>query len=229
LAEITQLKFAQLLKRKLGLKAIDPGRVTAGTVQPIFELQDPAYAPENRADRGERLWTLSGGFSVSSGANGFNQVQVVSPVNGRATVVKRMTVSAVIPTSTNQPGLLALLAGMNMTQTPGTISTPPRTKDSRAAFPFSITTGYAIVPEAALGINTSINLSLWGMEIPPPAAATAYFSQIIDNLDIVLWPGTGAEFGIRGDTNAVAGWTWYFAIEGYEFTPDASEVSPLPP
>lgn len=228
MAEITNLKFAQLLKRKLGLKAIDPGRNTTPLVAPTYQLTD-SYAPENRGDRGERLFSMFSGESVNSGANGFNMMQVICPTAGRAAVIRRMTFAAQIPTSTNQPGNLLLLAGHNMTSNPQTIGSFALAKDSRAAYTNTLTTGNAVISNVAGATSALIQTSSWGIWIAPQAAILSNFYQVVDNLDIVLWPGNGASFGIRGDTNAVAGWSYFVGVEGYEFTPDASEVSAIPP
>lgn len=108
MADITQLRFAQLLKAVLGLKAIDPARATTGTLAAAFEVQDQ-YRPELRLSRGEVAW--GGAQHVNNtAATNFGQINISNPQNsGRLCVIEEIRLTGNV-ISANQGGVVFLVA-----------------------------------------------------------------------------------------------------------------------
>jgi len=222
LADVTQLRFAQLLKRAFGVKAMDPGRVLSPIVTASHEIAD-TYQPENRASRGEKLFGMTNQYTNAVG--GFGIAVFVNPTgSGRIAVMKRVTWSLNLPTAATQPGAIAFSIGIP--QVAG--ATVPlifgQVKDSR----FAILTG--TVTAVASGLQTSttgvsgfLNTTLYAVQVFPGAATVPTYHQV-DNLDIIVPPGWLNAILFRGDTLPTGTYTWTVCVEGYERTADPNEL-----
>lgn len=226
MGDITNLRFAQFLKRALALRTVDPGRVLANNVGSVLELQD-TYRPEHRLDRGEKLLTL--GAQTIINTSNFQVMEVIA--TGRTFVLKRVSWSLLLPTSTTQPGQLYFWIGnLNTSTGPGTNLAQP--KDTRLPNSFggssALTTTYTIIGAGIASPSVQAIISPYLVQIYPGAATVPTIHQV-DNLDIIVTPGNLITVGIRGDTLTTASYNYIVMVEGYEFTPDPSELQAAPP
>lgn len=222
MADITQLRFAQLLKRTLGLKAIDPGQVIAHQLVGTYDIQD-TYRPEHRADRGERL--LSMGIQISTTTTNCVLANLIAPAGGRTFVLRRAWFNLNLPTATTQPGqVYALIGGVN----PATAPTQQAvSKDTRTPA-LSLATGLNVQNFTTLGPAAVIVNSMWFQQLFPQAALTPT-TIVVDTLDVVLSPGNQVTVGLRADTFPTAGYNYNVFVEGYEYVPDVAELTAPPP
>jgi len=227
LADVTQLRFAQQLKRALGLKAVDPGRSVNPTIAATYGLGDK-YAPETRADRGERSFSLIGQFTNTSAVN-FGAGAFENPLgSGKLIVVRRFTWNLNLPTATNQPGEVSLGYIVTNTLTGAGISANPGFKDGR------VTAAYGL-KDIAIGFNgfttgtsgfTSVGFT-WG-QVLFPQAATVVTTVVTDEADVVLGPGSAARVQLISSVRPAATYNWNVVLEGFIRTADQGELLPPP-
>jgi len=228
LADITQLRFGNLLKQTLGIKAGDSGRSVPSYIIPVNEVQD-AYRPEFRAPRGERLWGMNRTQVTTANIN-FGACVLPNVVgSNKLIVVKRAWVSLLLPTAVQQPGRTHFDIVLNVVgQTP---ANGANAKDGRYYLPISgnAQKGVATLVGITSGTTTLADfLGSFSIELFPGAAAVPTLLQL-DNLDLVLCPGTQAEFYLRSDVISTLTYNWLLTLEGYERTADQNEIVPPQP
>lgn len=225
--DVTQTKFSQLLKRKLGLKASDPGQWMATTIAPTYELKD-TYSPENRVDRGERLFTLGNNFT-NIAATSFGVGQLTAGASKMA-VIKRATFSMNLPTAANQPG--NTFVSISFPQVAVLVPTVFGCyKDARVA---STSAGLQVNPStgffnSSFGVQATYFPKAAIYQPVYPGAAATPTTIVIDNCDVVLPPNTVANVAVASDTLPVANWSWFVFLEGYELVPEVGELTQAPP
>jgi hypothetical protein len=225
--DVTQARWAALLKRMMALKGLDAGRAVSPVIQPTYELSD-AYKPEDRICRGDHLTSWGGQFS-NPAAGSFALADLVNPgTTGRLCVIKRVTFSGIMPTSAQQPGNVFLgIAHIN--NFGGLLGTAGIPKDGRA--PTFVTNNSTCSlftgTWAGSSVNAFLSGGIYGFQVAP-AAATAPYLYTIDNLDIVLVPNTQVGFTFAADAAIVTTYTWNLLIEGYERVLDPAELIPPP-
>ncbi len=227
MGDVEQLRFAQLLKRVFGTRAVNPGRILTPAVSPTTEVQD-FYQPENRASRGEGLWgaVLA---SLSNTVASFSTMSLSNPANSnKVTVLKKVTVSMLVPTATVQPASMAFM--LSVPQTPSQGGVVVNSRDSRRSSLFQIgpplSTTYITSTQGVNTLDTFAAVSVWGFLIPTVATnSTLYVHR--DEVDYVLLPNTNVNIGIRLSTLPTATWTYMVAVEGYERTIDLNELNPV--
>jgi hypothetical protein len=225
-ANVTQLRFAQLLKSALGLKTSDPGRVVSPLVSPMFPLVD-AYQPEMRLRRGERL--CSGAFSMQNTTTVFQLLNLTMPVQGgRIFVWKRVTLSINVPTTTMQPGVCYW--GIRQPATNAPVPTfQLNLKDSRyAANASSAATGALVSTSNILSFGTFNATAVYAEQLWPTTAVYNLQRQV-DLVDVVIAPGNSTYVAVGFDTVPTAAYNWSVSVEGYEYVPDPAELLPPPP
>lgn len=236
MADITQPRWQSILRRAFAIKTADPGRVLHPIIGGTFEVQD-TYRPESRALRAERAFSISKGGITNTAAVNFGIFAVCAAPGGRIAVLKRATFSFSLPTAANQPGnVYAIIEQPNTTLNlaPGLLA---NLKDFRAA-PGTETAGPTttfanLATSGVQNIVTAFGIAAYAEQVFPGAAVTSSRIQV-DNLDLVIGPPPSGNpwsvaFGVRGDTLPVASWNWNVCVEGYEFSPDASELLSPPP
>jgi hypothetical protein len=231
LADITQLRYAQLLKRVFGIKTVDPGRVVAPVIAAGYELQD-TYKPESRLDRGEKLW--GGGIIATNNVAGFQNVGLTNlPGSGKLTVVRRMTISFTLPTTATQPGnaFFAILAPT--VGNAGALSQACTLKDARyiasaGGVNISSTQVYSFGNSGAGAIPLVNTLYATALTFGA-AVGTTPFQLVIDNLEIVLSPNTQLVCELGASVLPTATWTWLLWCEGHERIADPNELITPPP
>ncbi len=230
MAQVTQLRFATGLKQLLGLRTSDPGRVVAPTIAPTLEVQD-FYRPEARLSRGERNFGIGVNVTNATGANFSNVVIYQIAGSNRLTVVKRVTLSLNLPTATVAPGNVYFGILRPAGAALGSVQNPGVPKDSRVSVGLNQTVLSTNVfpnpgqPASAPPNTTGVYVCLFF-----PGAATVPTIHQVDNLDIVLFPGTQIVVAFGSDTNTVApGYTYNVFCEGYERAIDPSELLAAPP
>lgn len=231
MADVTQLRFAALLKQAFGLKTADPGRILGPVITPVISTVD-AYVPEFRLSRGERMWGGGANPQNGVGAN-FSQFVVYNPPgSNRMGVIKRVTFSGAVPTAAAQPGILSLYAfAPNTSATSGTARNlvfkdgrlPQNVAGQIPALQGLVGTGLG--PSA---LDTLDQTCIWVQQVIAGAAATP-FSVLVDQLDLVLPPGTRGAFALTADTNTVTAYSWNVFVEGYERVVDPNELLTAPP
>jgi hypothetical protein len=223
MADITNLRFAQFLKRTLGLKGIDPGRVVQTIVVPGMEMQD-TYRPEMRSARGERSFCYYANHVNATASYVSENFGLGSSIANKIAIIKRVTWSLVMPTATVNPGSL-WLGVTNAFASPPVFTSKATYKDSRYG------TGGVIATVAGTGVNVPTvsipaNAYQYWLQIFPTSVATDRFVHQVDQLDIVITPGTFVGIDLRGDTAIQVGqqYIWACTIEGYEYTADPAEL-----
>ncbi len=231
MAQVTQLRFATALKQLLGLRVSDPGRVVAPTIAPTLEVQD-VYRPEARLSRGERSFGIGINMTNATGA-AFASCTLYQLANSnRLSVLKRVTLSLNLPTATVAPGNVYF--GINrpiLSPSALTVSNPATPKDARVSSGLSqsiLSTNLLSqggLPATAPPNTTGVYVCLFF-----PGAATVPTIHQVDNLDVVIVPGTQVTIQFGSDTNTVApGYTYNVFCEGYERAIDPSELLAAPP
>lgn len=224
MADITQLRFAQLLKRLFGVKTSDPGRALMPGVIATAEVND-TYQPENRASRGEKLFGVLNNLSnIAATSFGLNVFIMPSGTN-RIAVIRRATLSVLLPTAANQPG--SLFFGARIPQ-PGSqsILVQCQAKDARFNIQSGGNTNLACgISNATAGILGWTNSTLHAVQLFPGAAAVPTI-YVIDNLDIPVPPGFQVTFALAADALPVATYTYTLCLEGYERALDPNETLP---
>jgi hypothetical protein len=227
LADVTALRFGSLLKRVFGIKAIDPGRFLVPTIQPVASPFDVTYAPEQRADRGERNFQGNALITNTSAVN-FGGTEIPNPIaSGRMIVVRRVRLDVLLPTSTNQPGNVHfdMLLGV-VTQTP---VNGANAKDCRFFTPGSpVGKGLATLVNFTSGATTIVQLQTSTYAVLFPGAAATPTSLTFDNVDIVITPGFGLDMILRSDVLPAATYNYYLTVEGYERALEPGEALPPP-
>ncbi len=220
MGDVEQLRFAQLLKRLFGTRARDPGRNLSPLVAPTTDLQD-FYQPENRANRGEKLFTVFATLTNLAATN-FGVALLTNPVaSGRIGVVKRVTWSGIAPTTTTQPGVTFLAISDPLAL--GAFGVPGVLKDSRYGVGAQGTLGFGSATTSVQPLNIN---STYKVQFLLGAATTSFFHQV-DNLDIVLSQGFHFNFHFTSDTLPAVTYTWNIQVEGYERTIDPNELNPV--
>ncbi len=225
MGDVEQLRFAQLLKRVFGTRAQNPGRILTPAVSPTAEVQD-FYQPENRSNRGEALWGAGLTPLAMAVANG-TSFNITNPANSnRITVIKKVTVSCLVPTATVQAAGTAAFFIQNIA--PGvTTGVSVNSRDSRRTnFNSPLTTQYS--QNNAVGtsnLQTLAVLSIWGFELDTTADATKFLYVHRDELDIVLLPNSQIYMGFRNQVAPASTWNYTLFVEGYERTIDPNELT----
>jgi len=229
LADATQLRFANLLRRVFAIKGVDPGRTVSSNVSPTFDLSDP-YHPEDRAQRGERLFGAGEQITVPLVGN-MSVPQLQNDVSrGLLVVLKTVLISGLHPGNVTQPINTAhAFVGAARSDTPlGAPANLVNSKDGRGNTPGGARlTGGTRWANASLATVTRATLAdqsvrLQGVEGLP--ADPQGFAILWDELDIVLPPGFYVNFGLRISANPSADWFYAVTFEGYQRPIDPAEV-----
>ncbi len=224
MGDVEQLRFAQLLKRVFGTRAVNPGRILTPAVSPTTEVQD-LYQPENRASRGEGLWGAMLATLPNTVAN-YSTLVVSNPAgSNKVTVLKKLTLSMLVPTSTVQPASMGFFVSTPGTPAQGGGSVNSR--DSRRSSLFQnmpLATTYITITQGVNTLDFFAAVSLWGFLIPTVAANNSLYVHR-DEMDIVLLPNSNVNIGVRLTTLPTATWTYMVAVEGYERTIDPNELN----
>jgi hypothetical protein len=227
LADVTALRFGSLLKRVFGIKAIDPGRFLVPTIQPVAPVTDLTYAPEERADRGERNFQGNAVLTNTS-ATSFGGTVIPNPAgSGRMIVVRRVRLDVLLPTATNQPGNIhfdMLLAAVANTPVNGANG-----KDTRFFYGGTpVGKGLATLVNFVGGITTIVQLQTSTWAVLFAGAAATPTSLTFDNVDIVITPGFELDLILRSDVLPAATYNYYLTVEGYERALEPGEALPPP-
>ncbi len=229
MAQVTQLRYATALKQLLGLRVSDPGRVVAAALAPTLEVQD-TYRPETRLSRGERSFGIGINVTNATGANFSSTVLYQLQNSNRLTVLKRVTLSLNLPTATVAPGNVYF--GILRPASSGFGAVNPATpKDARVSVGLSQTVLSTNIFTVG-GLTASAPPNTTGVYVCLffPGAATVPTIHQVDNLDIVITPGTQVTLQFASDTNTVApGYSYNVFCEGYERALDPSELLAAPP
>lgn len=219
MADITQGRYQQLVKKVFGLKGGDATRQVLNPVQTSYELQD-TYRPEDRASRGERVFGM-GATPSNVAATSFGAANFCNPAgSGKICVIKRATWSLLLPTAANQPGVTFLSIGA---QGFGTPSTTAFLKDTRWTAFGGAKTSSGFVIQAVGTFGSQAPISTYYVAVFPGAATVPFIHQV-DNLDMVLVPNSSFNFLFASDTNPVGTYTWNIHVEGYERVGDPNEL-----
>lgn len=235
MGSVLQSRFSALIKRVLVLKAVDPGANVGGGIVPGIEVNDPQFQPENRALRGERLW--GGGQDMGVQLTSFPLVTIGNPVPGsggnRLIILKRLRISSILPTSTNQPGTVYFVIYRHFTNTSGIAAPFFNVTDSREqqvqgiqASPVCFNTGNN--SNVAIVASTEYPKALLWWSPGALAGTTTNLDKTFDDLQIVITPGWELRFGFAATSLPVSTWGWSFTAEGHERLIDPSELT-VPP
>ncbi len=224
MGDVEQLRFAQLLKRVFGTRAVNPGRILTPAVSPTADVQD-VYQPENRNNRGEALWG-AGLTPMNVGLANMGLFTISNPANSnRITVIKKVTVSLLVPPSTAQAlGTAGFFIGNPSVGSAGGISVNSR--DSRRSnFNAPLSTIYTTQTVGTINLQTQATLSIWGFELDPTTVTTNSLYVHRDELDIVLFANVRCELGFRTQVLPSTAWNYTIFVEGYERTIDPNELT----
>jgi hypothetical protein len=227
--DVTQARWAALLKRMMATKGPDPGRFITPTINGTFELTDK-YKPEDRVSRGERMFG-GGGQEVNAVANPQQGIIQNPPNSGRITIVKRVTWALNMPTATIQPGIAYL--GIVAPQAITTVTGSPLSRffDGRAGFgnvPGAVATSVLAGQNTIYNSFSNFALASCYVQAIFPAAATTPFLFALDEANVVLPPGSVAGVSLGSDTAATGTYSWFWWAECYERVVDPSELIPPP-
>ncbi len=226
MGDAEQLRFAQLLKRVFGTRAQNPGRVLTPAVSPTADVQD-GYQPENRSNRGEGLWGAGlTPFNVNTVGN-TEALLIINPVgSNKVTVVKKLTVSCLIPTATVQPAGTAAFFISNPTTTAVGAGVSTNSRDSRRNnFNAPLSTQYSTALLSPINLQTQAVSSIWAFELDTSAVATQGLYVHRDEIDVVLLPGSHIVIGFIVSGFPTAAWKYTLFCEGYERTIDPNELT----
>jgi len=221
LADITQPRYSQLLKRVFGIKGANPGIVINPGIAATHDVADP-YQPENRFLRGERSFGVVDTVTNTAATNFGYRVYTNPPNSNRVAVIRRITWSLNVPTAANQPGAL-VHAGVRFATAsaaaPTIFAIPKDTRVGLISANSLLATG--LVSQLA-GILGPANSSVFTVQVFPGAAAQPLIVQA-DNLDLVVSPGTGYPIVFASDALPVATYQWLVCVEGFERNLDPAE------
>jgi len=227
LGDITHSRFQNLIKRTFALKVANPARFINDTITASHEVND-AYQPEQRYNRGERLFSTGRNLTNTAAVNFGFTVLSNNPGTGRMFAIKRVTLMGVAPTVVTQPGQVWF--GMQVAvpnEILQSVTGDLKLKDSRNGNAF----GTFHCTDATAGITSlagSLGNSVYLKQLILGAATGDLFHQV-DNLDVVIYPGTSVNFRVQGDTLPAVTYTWSVFIEGFERSIDPSETLAPPP
>lgn len=222
MASVTNLRFAQLAKAVLGLKAVDPQQNTSGLLSATFDVQDP-YRPEGRLSRGEFAFSSALTVQNTSGGVGFQQVNIVNPVgSGRMCVLQDFRLSGALP-GASQTGRMFLI-GQRLLGGGAVVSTFPPT-DMRVPSSQVCSTGIATFTNTtAIAVPAANPVQ---HELVPGTAGTQL--DLTVPVDIILPPGQGFIVWLGASVLPTTTYVYMFRVRGYERTAEAAEIAGVYP
>lgn len=229
MAEVTQSRYQQLLRRVFGIYATQRiADVIPPSISPSADVNDP-YQPEMRSIRGERSFSMLYQATNTAAVN-FSLGTLTNPVtNNRVLVVKRLTWHLNIPTAANQPGELYLGYVVTTLLTALSPAVQPAYKDGRVIQAFGIRDLSLAVSTQGVGTSGLTSAGLAYAITLFPGAATVPFIHINDQVDVVVTPGSELQLTVRASVLPVATYTWNVTIEGFSRTLDPNEQLPAVP
>jgi len=228
LADITNLRFAQLVKAALGLKAIDPAQHTTGTVASTFDIQDP-YRPDMRLTRGER--SFSAMLGQTNTVPSFAISRFVNPAGSiRILVISKVKWSGFVPTTTNQPGRLWAVVQLVSGFTPTAPTGNPhdgRIIQASGGGP-AIVSGFTTGTTGVFGVASLSNATcIFAQEFVPGASNQPFSLEW--STDLTLSPNSGISISFVADTATVGAYNYTLGVEGFERIAEQAELASVFP